>query len=513
MKVDIENQGSPSRVTLPDGALPSVLHTIGATPIVRLPKISPPGVDVFAKLEAFNPMGSIKDRIALAMIEAAERSGALQPGQTVIEATSGNTGIGLAMVCAQKGYPLVIVMAESFSLERRRLLRFLGAKVILTSAAERGTGMFRAAEYLAEKNGWFFCRQFENQANADVHFDATGQEILDVFGDGGLDIFVTGFGTGGSLNGIARALRLGSPQTKIVVAEPENSQILASDIPQVRKPDGSATRSHPNARAHPVQGWSPDFIPKLAGDAMGAQLVNAFEPVTGTDAIEVSRRLATEEGIFCGISGGATVASALALASTAPLGTRILAMVPDTGERYLSTPLFDHVDTAMSETEQRIAASVPKRKSAKAGSKRPVVISHKARAFVLETVKDPSEQVVMFGFEWCEFCWSVRRLFQDAGIPFKSIDVDGREYRESDQGGEILRALFDHTGLRTVPQVFVGGALIGGATDVLKEAQRGDLQSRLLALDCPITPRKTKNPMLYLPAWAAQPSVDVETIR
>ncbi|MEM0949672.1 MAG: cysteine synthase A [Pseudomonadota bacterium] len=488
--------------TLPARVKPSILATIGQTPIVRLNALGPEQANVFVKLEAFNPMGSVKDRMALAVIEAAERSGDLMPGQTVIEATSGNTGIGLAMVCAQKGYPLVVVMAENFSLERRRLLRFLGARVLLTSAAARGTGMFRVAEALAEKNGWFLCRQFENEANADAHQDTTGQEILEDFSGHRLDAFVTGFGTGGTLKGTARALRLARPTTQIVVIEPENAQLLSSDIAQLRRADGAAARSHPNARAHPIQGWSPDFIPKLAGDALDEGLVDRIQTVSGQDALRVTQELAQREGIFCGISGGATVAAALALAESSPAGTNILAMVPDTGERYLSTLLFDDMSDEMSEDEEAMLTSVPlnapKPKTATVGRPK---ITKPAADFIANTLTDPDQPVVMFGFEWCEFCWSVRRLFDRAGVPFQSIDVDGPAYRGNDWGGEILRALFDHTGQRTVPQVFVGGALVGGATEVLTAFRDGRLQALLCALPTPITSSPVADPMDLLPKW------------
>ena len=491
------------------GPKPSILHTIGNTPIVKLNRVGPDHVNLFVKLEAFNPMGSVKDRMALAVIEQAEKAGALKPGQTVIEATSGNTGIGLAMVCAQRGYPLVIVMAENFSLERRKLLRFLGAKVVLTSAAERGTGMFRTAEALAEKHGWFFCRQFENEANASIHADTTAVEILQDFVQDGLDYWVTGFGTGGTLKGTSRTLKLVSPSTRVVVAEPENSQLLSSGIDQMRRPDGAAARSHPNARAHPVQGWSPDFIPKLVGDAMDAGLIDSLQPVSGTDALRLTQDLARLEGIFCGISGGATVAAAISVAESAPEGANILAMVPDTGERYLTTPLFEHIRDEMSEEESRIALSVtvPKPKKVKDTSDTAQFISAEARAFVDDVLKDTDQPVVMFGFEWCEFCWSVRRLFDDAGVSFRAIDVDTAEYRSDDWGGQVLRALYDRTGMRTVPQIFVGGSLLGGASDVLAGFGAGKVQQALSALPDPILAQPVSDPLRYLPKWVRRPNV------
>lgn len=481
----------------------SILETVGRTPVVRLNNIGPDHVSLYAKLEAFNPMGSVKDRLALGVIAAAERSGALRPGQTVIEATSGNTGIGLAMVCAQKGYPLVIVMAESFSIERRKLLRFLGAKVILTPAAERGTGMFALAERLAQKHGWFFCRQFENEANADVHSDTTAREIVEDFAATGLDIFVSGFGTGGTLKGVARVLKAQSPSTEVVVVEPENSQILNSTIRQVRRPDGAAARSHPNARAHPVQGWTPDFIPKLAEDVQDAGWIDRFQPISGHDALRVARDLAAKEGIFCGISGGATLAAALIVAETAPPGAKILAMIPDTGERYLSTPLFDEVAEGMTDEERAIATSVPAVRRTPSNDRNGSIqeISAEASAFVEEVIRDASEPVVMFGFEWCEFCWTVRKLFRAAGIGYRPIDVDTAEFREDDRGGKVLRALFAKTGVRTVPQVFVGGKLIGGATEVLAAFGDGSLQERLARLDPPIIPHHVEDPKALMPAW------------
>jgi cysteine synthase len=245
----------------------NILETIGNTPLVKLNKLAPPGVNVYVKVESFNPMGSVKDRMAKAVIEDAERSGALKPGQTVIEATSGNTGIGLAMVCAQKGYPLVVTMAESFSVERRKLLRFLGAKVVLTPAAEKGSGMLAKAVELAETHGWFLCRQFENPANADVHSRTTAREILDDFGNERIDYFVTGFGTGGTLKGVARTLRQTLPLTQIVAAEPDNSPVLGSRIPQPRDAAGNPSGSHPHFRPHVMQGWSPDFISTLTEEA------------------------------------------------------------------------------------------------------------------------------------------------------------------------------------------------------------------------------------------------------
>ena len=282
--------------------LPNILATIGNTPIVRINRMAPEGINLFVKCESFNPMASVKDRMALSTIEAAEASGALQPGQTVVEATSGNTGIGLAMVCAVKGYPLVLTMAESFSIERRKILRFLGARVVLTPAELKGSGMLAKAEELAQTHGWFLVRQFENEANADIHTHTTAMEILEVFGEDGLDYFVTGFGTGGTLKGTSRTLKERSPHTKIMVCEPDNSQLLGSGIAQERNPDGSPKDSHPNFRPHLMQGWSPDFIPKLTEDTVNAGRIDGIVPIDGNEALRCARELALREGIFSGTS-------------------------------------------------------------------------------------------------------------------------------------------------------------------------------------------------------------------
>ncbi|WP_293903738.1 cysteine synthase A [Phenylobacterium sp.] len=337
----------------------NILQTIGNTPLVRINKLAPDHVTLYAKIEAFNPLGSVKDRLALGVIEAAEQSGALKPGQTVIEATSGNTGIGLAMVCAQKGYPLVVVMAESFSIERRRLMRFLGAKVVLTPAALRGTGMVNKAIDLAKANGWFLTRQFENEANPDMHSRTTARELLADLKGERFDYWVTGYGTGGTLKGVARVLREERPETKIVVCEPIDAQLLGSGQPQQRLADGGPAAGHPAWAPHPMQGWTPDFIPKLTGDAVEAHLYDQVIPVTGPDALRLSRALAQQEGIFVGITAGATLAGALKVAETAAPGSTIVCMLPDTGERYLSTPLFADVPAEMTPEEVSIFRSSP----------------------------------------------------------------------------------------------------------------------------------------------------------
>jgi cysteine synthase len=337
----------------------NILETVGNTPVVKINKLAPAGVNLYVKVEAFNPLGSVKDRLALGVIEAAEKSGELKPGQTVIEATSGNTGIGLAMVCAQKGYPLVVTMAETFSVERRRLMRFLGAKVILTPAAERAFGMVNKAEELAKANGWFMTRQFENEANADMHSRTTAREIINDFAGEKLDYWVTGFGTGGTLKGVARVLKKERPETKIIVCEPGDAPMLSSGGPQERKADGSPAAAHPAWKPHPMQGWSPDFIPKLTGDAVDMKVIDQIIGIPGAEAMKCSKDLAQHEGIFVGITSGATFAGALKICAEAPQGSTVLCMLPDTGERYLSTPLFAEVPADMTEEEVRISHSTP----------------------------------------------------------------------------------------------------------------------------------------------------------
>jgi cysteine synthase A len=302
----------------------NILETIGNTPIVRLNHMGPGHVDLYVKIESFNPMASVKDRLAIAIIADAEARGTLQPGQTVIEATSGNTGIALAMVCAAKGHQFVAVMADSFSIERRKIMRGLGAKVILTPAAERGTGMVKKAEELAKKHDWFLTRQFENEANPEYHRNTTGPEILQDFAGKRLDYWVTGYGTGGTMTGAGEILKAARPGLKIVATEPAAASLLAGA----------------EWAPHKIQGWTPDFIPEV----LNQEIFDELLPVTDERSIEVSRELAAKEGIFTGISAGATLAAALVTAEKAPKGSVILAMLPDTGERYLSTPLFEGVN-------------------------------------------------------------------------------------------------------------------------------------------------------------------------
>ncbi|MDG1305016.1 MAG: pyridoxal-phosphate dependent enzyme [Pseudomonadales bacterium] len=334
-----------------------ILGTVGDTPCVRLNRTGPDHVTMYVKVEAFNPLSSVKDRLALNMIEAAEREGRLSPGQTVVEATSGNTGIGLAMVCAAKGYPLVITMAESFSIERRRLMRFLGAQVVLTPKEERGIGMYKAAQTLAEQNGWFFARQFETSANADIHEATTGREILADFKDARLDYWVTGYGTGGTVTGVARVLRNERPECRIVLSEPHNARLLGSGLAQERHEDDSPAGSHPAWEPHVIQGWTPDFIPKVLQEGIDRAFFDEVRPVDGVKGMAMAQHLAANEGILTGVSGGSTLLTAVEVANQAPEGSVLLVMLPDTGERYLSTPLFESIPAEMNDEEMALFAS------------------------------------------------------------------------------------------------------------------------------------------------------------
>jgi len=337
----------------------SVLDTVGDTPVIRINRIAPDHVTVYVKCEAFNPAASVKDRLAMNIIEAAERDGRLQPGQTVVEATSGNTGIGLAMVCAAKGYPLVVTMADSFSIERRKLMRFMGAKVVLTPRAQKGFGMYQKAKELCDANGWFFAGQFETPDNANIHESTTAREIIGDFSGQNLDYVVTGYGTGGTVVGVGRVLRKERPETKIILTEPANAALVSSGYVNTRNDDNQPTESHPNFEPHPVQGWTPDFIPYVLQEALDKKYYDDLIPVPGSDGIAWSRRLAAEEGIFAGISGGATFAASMKVAEDAAEGSVILCMLPDTGDRYLSTPLFEGVAEEMTDDEIALSKSTP----------------------------------------------------------------------------------------------------------------------------------------------------------
>ena len=487
----------------------NVLQTIGSTPVIKLNRMGRKDVDIYVKVESFNPMGSVKDRLALGVIEAGERSGELKAGQTVVEASSGNTGIGLAMVCAQKGYPLVVVMAENFSLERRKLMRFLGAKVILTPAAEKGTGMLEKAKELAEAHGWFLTEQFRNEANAAIHSETTAREIVDDFSNLGLDYWVTGFGTGGTLKGVARVLKQESPQTKVVVCEPDNVPILSSGIPQERNESGGPASSHPMFRPHLVQGWSPDWIPKLTEEAVAAGWIDSIVAVGGQESMQQSQDLARLEGIFTGTSGGATLAGALKVAETAPAGSRILAMLPDTGERYLSTPLFEDVPVDMTEDELSISKSTPNYRFDVPSAPKPTetepqdapVLDPKAIEYVKNVTHQADKPVVMFALEWCEFCWSARKFFKRLNLDFVSVDLDSVAYQEGNFGGEIRHVLADQTDAKTIPQIYVGGQHIGGCTDLFDAFKDGSLQPILTASQAPFDAEQRFDPYTLLPGW------------
>lgn len=492
-----------------------ILSTIGHTPVVRINKLAPAHVNLFVKVEAFNPLGSVKDRLALGIIEDAERRGALKPGQTVIEATSGNTGIGLAMVCAVKGYPLVVIMAENFSIERRKLLRFLGAKVVLTPAAQKGSGMLAKAMELAQTHGWFLCRQFDNEANADMHSRTTAVEILDAFADMRLDYFVTGCGTGGTLKGVARVLKAKRPETAVVVCEPDNSPTLGSGIAQPHHADGTVDGSHPSFRPHLMQGWSPDFIPRLTEEALAAGLVDRIVPINGNDALRGARDLALQEGILSGISGGATLAGALQVCADAPAGSTILCMLPDTGERYLSTPLFEHIGIDMSDEELTISRSTPsclfeatpapappacRMDRPAVPIDAPPVVSAEIDAFLDEVLGDQQQPVVLFALEWCEFCWAVRKLFARHGIAYRAVDLDSVAYQRDGRGGQVRAALRARIGSPTIPQVFIAGAHIGGCTETFDALRSGQLQQRLRQLGVAFQ-EAPGDPSELLPRW------------
>ena len=449
--------------------------------------------------------------MARAIIEHAECTGELRPGQTVIEATSGNTGIGLAMVCAQKGYPLVVVMAENFSLERRKLLRFLGATVVLTPAAEKGTGMLNKAIELAEQHGWFLCRQFDNEANAEVHTRTTAREILDDFSGESIHAFVSGFGTGGTLLGVARGLKAADNGIRVIAAEPDNSPVLGSGIAQPRDADGWPTASHPLFRPHLMQGWSPDFVSHLTENAVAEKLIDEIVPVGGDESLRLARDLATREGIFVGISSGATLAAALEVARRAPPGSNIVCMLPDTGERYLSTPLFEGIEDEMNDAELAVSRSTPGYHfdepvalTPPAALQQPepepeVALDAEAEALVTRVVRD--NPVVMFALEWCEFCWAARKLFAGLGISFQSVDIDSVAYQDRDMGSKIRPVLKDRTGSPTIPQIFIGGTHVGGCMDLFKTAQNGEMGRLLDSAGVEYARGARTNPYDLLPKW------------
>jgi len=340
-----------------------ITASIGNTPVIKINRLAPAGINLYVKCEFFNPCGSVKDRLAKAIIEDAEQRGELKPGGTVVEATSGNTGIALAMVCAQRGYHFVATMAASFSVERRKVMRMLGAKVIVTPAPLGGTGMVLKAQELAAKHGWYYARQFENEANPAYHAQTTGPEILTDFAGKRLDYWVTGYGTGGTFQGAGKVLKAARPDLKIVLSEPRLAPLITSGVKQERMEVmgkfGAPATGHPAWTPHPIQGWTPNFIPKITEDGINLGLIHEVLLVDGKEAISTATDLARKEGIFCGISGGATVATALEVCKKAPPGSTVLAMIPDTAERYLSTPLFAEIDSEMNEAEIEIAKSTP----------------------------------------------------------------------------------------------------------------------------------------------------------
>jgi len=409
------------------------------------------------------------------------------------------------MVCAQKGYPLVVTMAESFSIERRKLLRFLGARVVLTPAAEKGSGMLAKAVELARKHGWYLCRQFENEANADVHSRTTAQEIIADFAGERLDYWVTGFGTGGTLKGVARVLKQSRPETKIIAAEPDNAPVLSSGIPQPRDAAGTALASHPRFRPHLMQGWAPDFISKLTEDAVAARLIDEIVPVAGDDALRLARELARQEGIFVGISSGATLAAALQVARRSPAGTNIVCMLPDTGERYMTTPLFADIGEQMTAEELALSRSTPGCRFDESPAPAPAAaaahseLDFDTRRWVTELIRN--EPVVLFALEWCEFCWSVRRLFAAAGIPHRTIALDSAEHRATDRGGRIREVLAAMTGASTIPQIFIGGEHVGGSTDLFRGWRAGSIQRRLVDKGIRYDADASVDPEDLLPKW------------
>ncbi|HKS06805.1 MAG TPA: pyridoxal-phosphate dependent enzyme [Gemmatimonadaceae bacterium] len=337
----------------------SIIDTIGNTPCIRINKLAPANATIYVKAEFFNPAASVKDRLAVSIIEEAEQSGALKPGGTVVEATSGNTGIGLAMVCAAKGYKLVVTMADSFSIERRKMMRFLGAKVVLTPRTAKGFGMYAKAKELADKHGWFFARQFETAANANIHEQTTAREIIADFKGKRLDYFVTGWGTGGTFSGVGRVLRRERPETKIILSEPSNAALVTSGVAQPRGSDHSPSSGHTAFTPHPIQGWTPDFIPYVLQEGLDKRFHDEVIPIAGPDAIAWSRKLAQQEGLFTGVSGGGTFGVAVQVAQKAPAGSVILAVLPDTAERYLSSALFEGVPEDMTSEELELSKSTP----------------------------------------------------------------------------------------------------------------------------------------------------------
>jgi cysteine synthase A len=397
------------------------------------------------------------------------------------------------------------------------MMRCVGANLFVTPATLMGRGLLAKAVALEQKHDWFLVRQFENEANADAHSRTTAPEILAAFADTHLDYWVTGYGTGGTLKGVSRVLKEKSPDTKVIVCEPDNSQILGSGIPQERLADGNHADSHPLFRPHLMQGWSPDFVPRLTEAVVDAKLIDEILPIAGDDALRLAKSLATDEGIFVGISAGATLAGALAVAEKAEDGANILCMLPDTGERYLSTPLFDDVPGDMTEDEESIAHSTPNYNFDSAPPPAPqeeddedddndveeelAAAPADALEFLQAATHDADNPVVMLSHEWCEFCWSVRKMFAEYEIPYRSIDLDSVAYQEGNKGGRIRAAILETTGLKTIPQIYIGGQHIGGATELFDACNDGTM-ARLLEENNVVWNRDINTaPYSYLPDW------------
>jgi len=485
----------------------SILETIGNTPCVRLQKIGPQHINLFVKIESFNPTASVKDRTAYGIIEHAEKIGALLPGQTVVEATSGNAGIGLAMVCAQKGYPLVVVMPENFSVERRKLIRFFGARVVLTPAGHKGSGALAKAQELAERHGWFYCRQFDNDANTNIHARTTAKEILQDFSDMPLDYWVSGYGSGGTLKGVAQMLKHHSPKTKVVVCEPNNAQLLATIGEHSRFTSPPQSNSH--FQPHLMQGWTPDFVSRLTEDAQREGCIDQLLPVDGNRAIQLCRDLAQKEGILTGISGGATLAGALQIAEEAEPGSNILCMLPDTAERYITTPLFDEIGAEMNGEEREISESTPNFRFDAPPTPLPVMevdeqeplITEITQQMLHQIINNPKRPVVMFGLEWCEFSWSVRKLFKKLCIPFHSVDLDSSSYQNCGLGKKLKATLISQTNCSTLPQIFVGGEFLGGCIELFDAVNNRSFYRKLDKAGIPFNKVIDIDPYTLLPGW------------
>lgn len=481
----------------------SVLTTVGKTPVIKLRRMAPDSVNIYVKCEAFNPMGSVKDRLAIGIIEWAEAHGQIKPGQTVVEASSGNTGIGLAMVCAAKGYPFVCTMSEAFSIERRKLMRFLGAKVVLTNPAHKGSGMVLAAKALAERNGWFLAHQFENEANAWIHAQTTGPEILEAMQGIQLDYFVCCYGTGGTLNGVGQVLRKRSPKTKICVCEPDCAPLLYSGDKTQYEDDGSFKAPHASWRPHLLQGWTPDFIPKLVADAVAAKYTDELLHVSGDKAMQASRDLAQKEGIFTGTSGGGTLSAALDLvaAGKVPKGSNILVMLADTGERYLSTPLFADIGADMTPEEKELAESLP-------STKPPDIQLPEASDEAIELLERTNREnkLVIWSMEYCEFCWTIFRFFDAIKVPYKRVDWDSFEYAKDNFGNKIRAAVQKKTECITYPQFFLDGEFQGGAVDACMKWKKSELQPLLekAGLKVDNFGDYKGDPFEFLPKWMTQ---------